>query len=181
LYQIEQDSRDRKIIKGSLIKIYDAVDSFSPSDYSLKYIFKKATTEPVEFDTSAEGGLHLLELSPAESLTVQTGYNVCTILAVSLTDPTEINPIANLVIEFLPDPNTENDARSFALRVVEKLETAILLLADKTMSSISIDGRSYAYKDLAEMERMRDYYSQKAGIKSDTQGRRRILTKFTNE
>ena len=181
MFEIEELSRDRKLIKGSLLDIYQAIDDYSPSTYFLRYTFKKATDAAVTFDTTADSGEHLLSLSASETLTISTGYNVCNIQAINTSDATEIIPIANLVIEWLPDPNTENDSRSFYLKVVEELETAILLLADKTMSSISIDGRSYTYNDLSNMERMRDYYQNKAGIKSDNAGRKRILAQFTNE
>ena len=181
MFNIEDQSRNKLLLKGALISISESVADYPASTHKLTYTFKKDTNSPASFDTAANGTEHLLELTAVQSLTISTGYNTCSIVAVSLTDATEIIPIANLVVEFLPDLNTENDARSFYVKVLEKLETAILLLADKTMSSISIDGRSYTYNDLGQLERMRDYYSNKAGIKSDQSGRKRILANFTNE
>ena len=181
MFEIEDQSRNRLLLKGTEIVIYQSAEDYPATTHKLTYIFKKATEAAVSFDTTADGSEHLLTLTPVNTLTLSTGYNSCTIVAVSLTDPTEIIPIANLVVEILPDLNTENDGRSFYVKVLEKLETAILLLADKTMSSISIDGRSYTYNDLGQLERMRDYYSNKAGIKSDNSGRKRILAQFTNE
>lgn len=180
MFKIEEHSRDRKLIKGSVISITETIADYPATTHKLKYIFKKSTDAAVEFDTTADGSDHLLEISAANSLTISTGYNICNILAVSLTVATEIIPIANLVVEFQADPNTENDARSFYVKALEKIETAILLLADKTMSSVSIDGRTYTYLDIAQLERMRDYYSIKAGIKTETSGRKRILAQFTN-
>lgn len=181
MFKIEEHSRDRKLIKGSVISITETVADYPATTHKLNYIFKKAEESPVNFETTADGSEHLLEISAADSLTISTGYNICNILAVSLTDATEIIPIANLVIEFLPDPNTENDARSFYVKALEKIETAILLLADKTMSSVSIDGRTYTYLDLAQLERMREHYQIKAGVKTETSGRKRILAQFTND
>ena len=181
MFEIEDQSRNKLLLKGAEIVIYESASDYPATTHKLTYTLKKATEAAVSFDTVADGTQHLLDLTPVQSLTISTGYNVCSIVAVSLTDATEIIPIANLVVEFLPDPNTENDARSFYVKVLEKLEAAILLLADKTMSSISIDGRSYTYNDLGQLERMRDYYSNKAGIKSEQSGRKRILANFTNE
>lgn len=181
MYDIEDKSRNRLLLKGNIISVTESVPDYPATTHFLKFTFKKGTDAAVDFDTTADGSDHLLEITAVQSLTISTGYNICIIQAISLTEATEIIPVANLVIEFIADPATENDSRSFYLKALEKLETAILLLADKTMSSISIDGRSYSYNQIAELERMRDYYQNKAGIKTETSGRKRILANFTNE
>lgn len=181
MFLIEEKSKNKLLVKGTQISITESLADYSAVDYTLQYIFKKGTETADTFDCIPDGTDHLLEITPVQSTLLQTGYNICAMQVVNNSDPTEIIPIASLVIEFQPDPNTDNDARGFYLKVVEKLETAILALADKTMSSISIDGRSYTYKDLAELERSRVYYSEKAGVPSETQGRKRILVQFTNE
>lgn len=181
MFNIELLSKNNQFIKGTQIELTESIADYSASDYTLKYIFKKATEPPNEFDTIPDGTDHLLTITPTESASLATGYNICNIYAINNSDSTEIIPLASLVINVLPDPNTDNDARSFELKVLDKIETAILALADKTMSSISIDGRSYTYKDLAELERNRLHYKSLAGIPGSETQRKRILTQFTNE
>lgn len=181
MYQIEEKSKNKLLVKGSIIEIVESLADYSASEYKLNYIFKKGTEDVNEFETIPSGTDHLLTISAEDSAQLKTGYNICQIQAISKVDEEEIIPIANLVIEFQPDPRTENDARSFELKIVEKTETAILALADKTMSSISIEGRSYTYNDLDILERRRRYYLDLAGVPSTKQQRKRILVRFTND
>lgn len=181
MYQIEEKSKSKLLIKGTTLEVLESLSDYSALEYKLNYIFKKGTETADEFETIADGSDHLLVISASDSAQLQTGYNICIIQAINLTDPTEIIPVANLVIEFQPDPNTENDARSFELKIIEKTEQAILALSDKTMSSISIEGRSYTYLDLDLLERRRRYYMDLAGLPSTKQQRKRILAQFTNE
>lgn len=181
LFNIEAQSLEKLLIAGTLIKVSETVSEYPATTHKLNYIFKKGTSAYLEFDTTADGTDHLLEIEPADSADFESGYYHCIIQAISLTDATEIVPIASLILNFIADPLTANDSRSFELKIIDKLETAMLALADKTMSSVSIDGRSYSYNQLRELESMRDYYKNKAGIKTETSGRKRILANFTNE
>lgn len=183
MFSIEEKSQNKLLIAGTQLEITESLADYSASEYKLNYIFKKSTNPISEFETIADGSDHLLVISAEDSSTEfgAGGYYHCIIQAINLSDATEIIPIASLVVMFVGDASTVNDVRSFELKMVEKLETALLALADKTMSSISIDGRSYTYHDIASLESSRDYYKNKAGIKTETSGRKRILYKFTNE
>lgn len=180
-FQIENKSKAQLLIAGTLWEIEQGAAGFSASTHKLIYTFKKGTAASVEFETEASGTSHLLTIEATDSASFAGGYYNCVIKAASLTDETEVIPLASIIINILPDPATSNDARSFAQKMVDKLETALLALADKTMSSISIEGRSYTYNNIQEMEGMRDYFATKAGIKNELSGRKRILTQFTND
>ena len=183
MFNIEAQSLEKLLIAGTQIEVSETVSDYPATTHKLNYVFKKGTEAYAEFETVADSSDHLLTITPAESAQVfyDGGYYHCIIQAISLTDATEIIPIASVILNWVPDPLTANDSRSFELKIIDKLETAMLALADKTMSSVSIDGRSYSYNQLRELESMRDYYKNKAGIKTETSGRKRILANFTNE
>lgn len=181
MFTIEKLSTDGKLIAGTYWEVSQEVAEYPATSYKLQYILRKSTEAAFSAETIPDGELHLLTVDASVTTDLTGGNYHCLIYAISLDNETVIIPVASIVLYIHPDPLTSTDSRSFELKVIDKLETALLALADRTMSSISIDGRSYTYNDMAKMEQMRDYYKQRAGIKTENTGRKRILAKFSNE
>lgn len=172
--EIEKLSKNNQLIAGTRWEITESAVDYSSADYKLTYTFRNSSGVVKSFATTGD---HLLTISAQDTSLLQGGYYTLVVSAVSLTDPTVIYPIKSAVIYVQGDINV-SDSKSFYLKMVEKLETALLALADKTMDSVSIDGYTYNYKDIEKLEKMLDHYRSKAGIQS---GRKRILIQFTNQ
>jgi hypothetical protein len=102
---------------------------------------------------------------------------VCQPIIVNRTDGTEITELGeSFLVEILPDLNTKPDPRSFAMKMVDAIETSIYALAQKTMASVSIEGHTYTYKDEDKLLERLNYCERKAGKRK----RQRVLIQFSN-
>lgn len=176
MFAIEEASIKKQLIAGTRWEITESGVDYSSSEYKLTYTFRNTSGFLKSYSTTGE---HLLSIPAADTSLFAGGYYSVIITAVSLTDSTIIYPVANLVVYIAGDINLK-DSRTFYHQMVEKLETAMLALADKTMDSVSIDGYSYQYRDMARLEQLAEYYRSKAGLKT-AQTSRRILIQFTND
>lgn len=173
---LEDASIKKQLIAGTRWEITESGVSYSSSEYKLQYTFRNTSGFIKSYNTTGE---HLLVVPAQESSSFAGGYYTVSVKAISLTNSELIYPIANVVVFVAGDVNIQ-DSRSFFHQMVEKLETAMLALAEKTMDSVSIDGYSYTYRDMERLEHLAEYYRSKAGIKSDQTPKRRILIQFTN-
>lgn len=180
MFAIEKASLNKQLIAGTRWEILEPEDVYSASEYKLIYLFRSINdTSPKSFETSSNNG-HLLALTPEQTAQLAGGYYNVNVFAKSLTDNEIIYPYASVVVYVQGDINTSADTRSFYQKMVEKIETVLLSLAEKTMDSVSVEGMTYNYKDIEKLERLADYYRYKAGMNGN-QGGRRILIRFTNE
>lgn len=166
---IEQLSTDKKLLIGSRWEVKQVVADYNPAFYKLQYTFTRKNESKISFYTSASGDAHLLVINSKDTLMFNNGYYSLSIYAVSLVNEDLIYPIAVTAVNVIGD-------QDFCLDMLTKIEKALLQLADKTMGTVSVDGKTYAYKDIGELERLAEYYRDKAGIKSKRA--KRILLRF---
>ena len=157
----------------------ETISSYGASEYTLEIILKKADGTPVKITTSADGSDHEVDVAALTTAQIPAGYYVYSAYVFEIADTSNIIQIETGLIDVLPDPMQAGDVRTLAIKMVEKLETAIYALASNTMASVAIDGRSYTYKDETQMIKRLEYWQSRAGIKGASK-RQRILTQFTN-
>ena len=157
----------------------ETLSDYGASEYTLEIILKKADGTPVKITTSADGSDHEVDVAASETALIPAGYYVYSAYVFEIADTANIIQIETGLVEILPDPMQAGDVRTFAIKMVEKLETALYALASNTMASVAIDGRSYTYKDETEMIKRLEYWQSRAGVKGASK-RQRILTQFTN-
>lgn len=174
MFRIEKLSLDNILLAGTKWEILEPDGDYSSSEYKLLYIFRNSSFIKEYYTTASSG--HLLEIPASETALFPGGYYSVVLKAVSLTDTTIIHPVGQCVVYIRGDILTSSDSRSFYLRMVEKLETALLSLADKTMSSVSIDGVNYNYNDMERIQKLLNYYRYKAGIKEGREARNILIT-----
>jgi len=152
---------------------------YDPNDFTLEILLKKADGNPIKITTSNNSG-HLVDVSASTTAQILPGYYVYSAYVFEIAEPSSIIQVETGIVEVLPDPMQAGDVRTFAIKMVEKLEAALYALASNTMSTVAIDGRSYTYKDETELTKQLEYWQSRAGIKGASK-RQRILTRFTNQ
>lgn len=179
MFEIERLSKNNKLIAGTRWEILEPDGDYPSADYKLQYIFRNSNGVIKEYLSVSENG-HKLVISAEDTALLQGGYYTVLIKAISLTNQNIIHPVYQCIVYVSGDLLTSSDGRSFYLKMVEKLETVLLSLADKTMNSVSIDGVSYNYNDIDKIENLLQYYKYKAGIK-DSRLAKNILITFKNQ
>ena len=157
----------------------ESLSDYSPSLYTLEIILKKADGSPAKITTSDNSGAHLIDESAATTAVIPAGYYVYSAYVFEIADTTNIIQVETGIVEILPDPMQAGDVRTFAQKVVDKLEAVLLVVSGNTMQSVSIDGRTYTYKDETDLIKRLEYWQAQAGM-SIKKRRQRILTQFTN-
>jgi hypothetical protein len=154
----------------------EPVSSYPASTYTLKYILKRTTANPITLTSAADGDNHEFTIDDSDTATYTAGYYSYTAYVVEIADTDHIIPIATGVVEIKKDLSTVSDARTHAMTMVDNLRTTILALSTKTMSDVSIEGRNYTYNDIEKLEKLLTYYERKAGVTK----RKRTLIQFSN-
>ncbi len=175
MFEIERLSKNNKLIAGTRWEITETDGDYPSAAYKLQYIFKNSSGLIKEYQSSANNG-HKLVISAEDTALLQGGYYTVLIKAISLTDSTLIYPVHQCIVYVNGDLLTSSDGRSFYLKMVEKLETVLLSLADKTMNSVSIDGVNYNYNDIDRIENLLQYYKYKAGIQDGRIAKNILIT-----
>lgn len=171
------DIEKQLLVSGADWSWSEGVADYPASLYTLKYILKKSTSNPITLTSAANGELHKFTIDDDDTATYAAGYYSYNAIVVELADTDHIVPIATGVIEIKKDLTTVSDARSFNLQMVDNLRTAILELSTKTMSDVSIEGRNYTYNDIDKLEALLKKYEIRAGLKK----RKRTLLTPTND
>lgn len=142
----------------------ESVASYPASTYTLKYLLKNKTANPITLTSAADGDNHEFTIDDGDTATYTAGYYSYTALVMEIADTDHIILIATGVIEIKKDLSTVSDARTHAMTMVDNLRTTILALSTKTMSDVSIEGRNYTYNDIEKLEKLLTYYERKAGV-----------------
>lgn len=161
MLEIEKQSIDNKLVAGTRWEIRESSVNYNPDDYKLVYIFTSQGGIKKEYTTVKDNNTHLLLVNPDQTSSFASGYYNVSISAKSLTDENKIYPVANVYVYVLDDGG---GAGKYYIQMVSKLEKTILSLASKTMSSVNLDGVTYTYNDIEKLERMLNYYRDKAGV-----------------
>ena len=170
---------NQKLTAGRRWYWEESLSDYAPSLYTLEIILKKADGSPAKITTSESSGNHLVDVAALTTAAFTAGYFVYSAYVFEIATPTNIIQIESGIVEILADPIQSGDVRTFAQKVVDKLEAVILAVSGNTMSSVSIDGRTYTYKDEMELIKKLEYWQAQAGL-SIRKKRQRILTQFTN-
>lgn len=154
----------------------ESVASYPASTYTLIYVLKNKTANPVTLTSAADGESHEFIIDDADTATYTAGYYAYTAYVMEIADNDHKIPIATGVVEIKKDLSTVSDARTHAMTMVDNLRTTIEALSTKTMDSISVEGHSYNYADIEKLEAMLYRYERRAGIRK----RQRTLIQFSN-
>ena len=167
----------QKLVAGVDWDWEESVNDYPASTHQLKYLLKRANENTITLTASASGNSHVFEIDRAVTAAYPKGWYTYQAIIVSRTDATDIHEVgAPGLVQVYPDLTTEPDPRSFELQMVDKIKTALLALAEKTMSSVSIEGHTYTYKDEDKLISMLNYWERKSGSKK----RQRVLYQFDN-
>lgn len=134
------------------------LSEYPTADYTLTYAFRPidGSGPALTFDAAADGvASHKLTLTPAQSATLDpityhvTGY----VTDDATAGVTTRDIVFSGVIEVAPDPSTATggDLRSFARQMVDALRAGLKKLAAGTTNQITIQGKSWTHRSLAEM------------------------------
>lgn len=168
-----------KLIAGADWHFEETVDEYSSADYDIKYILKRGSDASFEIDSVDNDSGFTFDLDATETADLPAGFYSYNALAISKTDPSEIVPLEAGVVEVFANVAAASDARSFALQMVEKLRTVLLLLADQAYQSIQLeDGKAVTLKDQDSLTKQLSFWESKAGLSNTKSGLRRI--KFNN-
>lgn len=170
--QIEKE----QLIAGLDWSWSESVASYPASTHTLKYVLKKGTDNPIPLTSTADGDAHYFEIDDANTAAYESGYYVFTAYVFEIADTDNLIAIATGVVEIKKDLATVSDARTHALKMVENLRATIISLSTKTMSDVTIEGRSYTYNDIEKLEKLLKYYERQAGLSK----RKRTLIQFSN-
>lgn len=170
--QIEKE----KLVSGLDWNWSESVSGYPATTYTLKYVIKKGTNNPIELLSSADGSIHEFIIDDAETAAYAAGYYSYTAYVVEIADTDHIILVGTGVAEILKDLVSVSDARTHDLIMVENLRANILSLSTKTMSDVSIEGRSYTYQDIDKLEALLRRYERRAGLLK----RKRTLIQFQN-
>lgn len=154
----------------------ESVSSYPASTHTLKYILKKGTNDPITLTSAADGEAHEFTIDDALTSTYESGYYIYTAYVMEIADNDALTVIGTGVIEIKKDLATVSDARTHALTMVDNLRATIISLSTKTMSDVTIEGRSYTYNDIEKLEKLLKYYERQAGLVK----RKRTLIQFSN-
>lgn len=154
----------------------ESVASYPASTYTLIYVLKNKTANPVTLTSAADGESHEFTIDDAETAAYTAGYYAYTAYVMEIADNDHKIPIATGVVEIKKDLSTVSDARTHAMTMVDNLRTTILALSTKTMSDVSIEGRNYTYNDIEKLEKMLQLYERKSGLLK----KKRHLIQFSN-
>lgn len=170
---------NQKLICGVIWTWEETIPDYPASDYELKILLKKPNVNVITLTATASGDTHVFTItaSTTSGYSNNSGTYLYQAIATSRSVATEIyEAAAPGIIEILPDLSTKPDPRSFALKMVDAIQTALYALAQKTMSSVSIEGHTYTYKDEDKLIERLNYWERKSGTKK----RQRVLYQFDN-
>lgn len=167
-----------KLIAGADWSFEESIPDYSSVDYDAKYILKRGTDQPFEIDSVDQDSGFSFLVDATENGDLTAGFYVCTLQVISKTDETDFKNIDQDVVEILPNIQVVSDGRSFALKMVEKLQTQLLLLSDQVYNQIALeDGKSLILNKMNEVRNELQLWESKAGL---TKGGRVRRIKFIN-
>ena len=170
---------NQKLVAGTLWNWEESVADYPASTHQLKYLLKKPNLTTIELAATANGDAHVITQTVIQTALYSnnSGWYVCQPIIVNRSDAADITDLGeSFLVEIFPDLNTKPDPRSFAMKMIDAIETSIYALAQKTMSSVSIEGHTYTYKDEDKLIERLNYWERKAGKYK----RKRTLIQFDN-
>lgn len=170
----------KSLIAGTKWNWSESISDYGADLYTLQIFLKKANGTLKTITTTPDGSSHQISASAAVTALYPFGSYTYHAVVYEIATPGNVISIERGIVEILPDLAIETDPRTFAMKMVDKLQTALLALSDKMMSSISIDGRSYTYANIDQLTNQLTYWESKAGIPG-TEKRQRIKFQFIND
>ena len=170
---------NQKLVAGTKWSWEESVAEYPASTHQLKYLLKRPNGTLIELAADANGDSHVITQTVTETAAYSnnSGWYVCQPIIVSRTVATGITELGeSFLVEIYPDLNTKPDPRSFAMKMIDAIETSIYALAQKTMSSVSFEGHTYTYKDEDKLLERLNYWETRAGKRK----RKRVLYQFDN-
>jgi len=167
----------QKLVAGVDWDWEESVADYPASTHSLKYLLKRANEITITLTATADGDAHVFEIDRTLTAAYPKGYYIYQAIVTSLTDAADVHEVGEPgLIQVFPDLTTEPDPRTFPVKMIDAYETALYALAQKTMSSVSIEGHTYTYKDEDKLLERLNYWERKAGKFK----RKRTLIQFQN-
>lgn len=170
----------KSLIAGTKWEWTESITDYGADLYTLLIYLKKTNGTLKTITTTPDGTSHQISEPALTTAAYPFGSYTYHAVVFEIADPGNVISIERGIVEILPDLAIETDPRTFAMKMVDKLQTALLALADKTMSSISIEGRTYTYSNIDQLTNQLTYWESKAGIPG-TEKRQRIKLQFIND
>lgn len=130
---------------------------YPSSAFSLNYVFRNVETGAKQTFSATSESLTGWKLSLTPANTTAIGAGTFTLVGYVTDDATggtatkEVISTQTVIVHPDPTDAVEEDRRSFYARMVAKLRTALEALASGTLSSVSVNGKSYTNRNLAEV------------------------------
>lgn len=139
---------------GDSIQWLRSLPDFPAPEWTLKYVLLSAT-DKIEIVSTADNGDHKVNVSSSVSKDYKPGNYTFT--GYVEDSEGERHTLFRRMMEVKPDLVSleSKDGRSFAERTLAKVESAISQLADRTLTTASINGQNYTHQDIEKLYAMR--------------------------
>lgn len=152
------EKEPEKLTSGYSFEWTRSVSGKPTTDHTLRYVFRKLSGkgDPVTVDATGDGvEKYKVTLTPAVSS--QLKAETYSLVGYIFDDATAGATVKEIVFDgsvtVLPDPQAAagEDRRGFARRMVDALRKAMEQLATGGLSSVSVNGKQYTRRNLAEV------------------------------
>lgn len=154
-----------------------------PADtWTLSYalLANNGASTRINISTTANNSAHEVNVANTTTANYTAGNYRCIAYVDDGTNVYTLDELDHLYIDVLADPRTVTslDERTYAERILDKLETAMESLSTGKIQSASENGKSYSIRNMDELKRDIGFWSQRVWVE---RSRRRIRQGFSDQ
>lgn len=166
----------KEVVVGDTIEFTEDWDDYSVSTWTLTY--KLAGPSNQEFSSTDDNGEHKFLVADSTTVDWPAGNYIWQLKA---SDGSKTNTIATGQIELKPniDSYERADVRSFAQKMLDAIEAALLGRATQEQQDYTIAGRSIRLLSHTELEEARTTWLQKVNREKSKSSAVSIRTRFS--